>query len=367
MAMADFDNDLFRDQSPGIPLISMKACSKCRLTKPAGEFSCDRTKADGRYSRCKACHGPSNAARHATRQAAKIANGTKLCESCKLTKPSSGFTPTKGRRLALARFCMDCQAASRRRDKPRKPFARSKNAAKNSRAYRARLAERESVAVPKDRLCISCKANKPFTAFARCKSEKAGIKRICRKCADKKRRLARALPKKPPCETRKCNDCQRQLPQKSYSKKSDSRDGLASICRDCARSRMQVWYSRPGNPEKVSEKAKIWGAANPDLLVAIRRVSKQNRRVAKAASEGSFSSSEWVGLVAQFNSCCGYCLRGENIAGPMTAEHMLPISRGGSNYIENIIPACRSCNSAKRNSTLLEFLVRERPPPALRR
>lgn len=37
-------------------------------------------------------------------------------------------------------------------------------------------------------------------------------------------------------------------------------------------------------------------------------------------------------------------------------EHMQPISRGGAHTINNVVPACRRCNSSKGKKTLLEFI-----------
>ncbi|WP_397368836.1 HNH endonuclease [Paenibacillus anseongensis] len=39
-----------------------------------------------------------------------------------------------------------------------------------------------------------------------------------------------------------------------------------------------------------------------------------------------------------------------------TRDHLIPLSRGVSDYIENIVPACRSCNSFKGTKTVDEFL-----------
>ena len=38
--------------------------------------------------------------------------------------------------------------------------------------------------------------------------------------------------------------------------------------------------------------------------------------------------------------------------------HRIPLARGGSNSIENIIPACSSCNRRKHMLTELEFRAR---------
>jgi 5-methylcytosine-specific restriction endonuclease McrA len=51
---------------------------------------------------------------------------------------------------------------------------------------------------------------------------------------------------------------------------------------------------------------------------------------------------------------CFYC----GIAldpGCFDSDHVIPKSRGGRHLSRNIVPACRSCNSQKRNRTVEEF------------
>lgn len=38
-----------------------------------------------------------------------------------------------------------------------------------------------------------------------------------------------------------------------------------------------------------------------------------------------------------------------------TKDHVVPLSKGGTNYIDNIVPACVSCNSSKRDKFLSEW------------
>jgi len=68
---------------------------------------------------------------------------------------------------------------------------------------------------------------------------------------------------------------------------------------------------------------------------------------------GSHTAREWYEKLELFAHLCAYC--GE--AKPLTEDHRIPVSRGGSDYIENIVPACRPCNSRKRTKTDLEFIA----------
>lgn len=55
---------------------------------------------------------------------------------------------------------------------------------------------------------------------------------------------------------------------------------------------------------------------------------------------------------------CSYCSKpmGKN---DETVDHVEPRSRGGNQYgIGNMVPACKACNNAKGDETLLFFLLR---------
>jgi len=86
---------------------------------------------------------------------------------------------------------------------------------------------------------------------------------------------------------------------------------------------------------------------------AVRRAAIQRRRVRIAGLE-SFTAAEWIALVLAHGGRCAYC----GGPGPLQADHRVPIARGGSGTIDNILPACARCNARKHLMTEEEFRAR---------
>ncbi|WP_424139368.1 HNH endonuclease [Roseomonas chloroacetimidivorans] len=96
------------------------------------------------------------------------------------------------------------------------------------------------------------------------------------------------------------------------------------------------------------------------------RAGQVTRRARENGASGKITEADWTGILAYFGNRCAYCLRHADEGVELTADHMLPLSRGGSNDPSNVVPACRSCNCTKRTRTPLEFLAGLSAPPRCR-
>ncbi|WP_425592266.1 HNH endonuclease [Corynebacterium callunae] len=92
-----------------------------------------------------------------------------------------------------------------------------------------------------------------------------------------------------------------------------------------------------------------WRKKNPASV----RTSKFKRRQFELT--GSISERDWRRTVNRYHNKCAYC--GQKCA--PTMDHVIPLSRGGTNNIGNILPACLPCNASKHAKFLIECRVRK--------
>jgi 5-methylcytosine-specific restriction endonuclease McrA len=57
--------------------------------------------------------------------------------------------------------------------------------------------------------------------------------------------------------------------------------------------------------------------------------------------------------LAEHGRACAYC----GSPGKLTVDHLVALKSGGSNSIENLVPACKSCNSSKGTAPVAAWLA----------
>jgi hypothetical protein len=67
--------------------------------------------------------------------------------------------------------------------------------------------------------------------------------------------------------------------------------------------------------------------------------------------EPRLSLSERARVVERAKGCCEYCKSQEQYSpDPFSVEHIIPLSKGGTNTLDNLAFACQGCNNRKYTS-----------------
>jgi 5-methylcytosine-specific restriction endonuclease McrA len=121
---------------------------------------------------------------------------------------------------------------------------------------------------------------------------------------------------------------------------------LANI--DIIRKRQRAYYE--ANADTIRAYNRKFAAEHPEL----RLVSYHKRRALIKGNGGTYTVAEKRMLYENQRGLCAYCERSEKL----TIDHIIPISKGGSNDISNICLACLRCNLSKREKTPEQWVNR---------
>lgn len=123
---------------------------------------------------------------------------------------------------------------------------------------------------------------------------------------------------------------------------------IKSMCNTC-----YVRQLTDKNKERYAALRRAQFEAAPEKVRAKRCSNKHTRR---ARLNGRYTVAQWEALLELFNHTCPCC--GE--AGEkLTVDHIVPISKGGSNTIDNIQPLCLTCN-IKKGAKVVSYLPHAR-------
>lgn len=174
---------------------------------------------------------------------------------------------------------------------------------------------------------------------------------LCHNCYRKQRRLDRGLKKSgPESYDGPCVVC--------GSYESSSGRFVQKMCRACYKR-----VNNSGNPRprtkytgpcldcgKIDKSIRYNRKLCPTCYRKFRNVicgDEQRRRASKRNVENTLTEEQWKQVLEFYNYTCAYC--GKSIPDCYTLDHVIPISKGGPHAIDNVVPACLSCNSGKGN------------------
>ena len=96
------------------------------------------------------------------------------------------------------------------------------------------------------------------------------------------------------------------------------------------------------------------------VRVAVSRTRKaraaRRRQRRLSAVEHDLTPAQWEALKQAWNGCA-YCGATDR---PLQKDCVMAISRGGRYTVDNVVPACASCNTSKCNDEVTGWLRRKR-------
>ncbi len=185
---------------------------------------------------------------------------------------------------------------------------------------------------PREKRCKTCDETKPIAEFYRAAVNRDGFTNSCRKCqlTAAKKRLADHPEKK----ARRA-DLQRKRQQANRAKHS-----AVSL----------KWVHE--NLDRVKEHRRRTRAKYPEKMAADRA----KRRARLAAAAGTYDASDVAAIFALQKGKCAYCRK--KLGTAYDVDHIIPLSRGGTNERKNIQITCPKCNGSKGAKHPIDFAQR---------
>lgn len=174
-------------------------------------------------------------------------------------------------------------------------------------------------------------------------------------------------------EIRICSRCKRELPATLEYFHASKREklGLRYNCKNCHNKESQLWAEEnkdkirardrarvrirtKENREQMKEYKKEYRRNNQEKIKLYnkkyRKINRNKRIIEKHIRRATlrdlpigFTVEQWEECKQYFGQLCAYCGGRRDL----TQDHFIPLLEGGEYTINNIVPACETCNSSK--------------------
>lgn len=197
--------------------------------------------------------------------------------------------------------------------------------------------------------CTKCGETKPLEDFYSDKRRKDGRYSHCKPChLDCGRSWRSRNP-----------DAAKRAYQRNRVYESERKKRLRREQPEVLRERWDRYYkknitkieaARAARREEAVQRTREWQRRNPEKV----RIHSNNRRARKVQAPGNASFEDVQRLLNRYQHRCAYCGSNDRIQ----IDHVVPLNRGGTNYIGNLLPACKRCNCSKNDRLLVEWRYR---------
>lgn len=171
-----------------------------------------------------------------------------------------------------------------------------------------------------------CRIEKPYSEYHRSSATHDGVQGHCKEC---KKILGRKYEKTRSREKKK------EYQRKDWLKKKDD---------PVYQARHRKWLEE--NSERVKEKAKEYRSRKGVALLYTR----SNQSAARRGYPGRLRMCEWEEALKQTNFMCIACEQKK----ADSVDHVVPLSKYGTNTYDNIQPMCIRCN-LKKGDRVVDF------------
>lgn len=208
-----------------------------------------------------------------------------------------------------------------------------------------------------------------------------------------------------------CSKCKQSFPLTAeyWHKDGCNKTGFCYACKECAKQRARDWgrdnaeyasqkhkeyyaenkervhkpYSER-NAERIAANKRDWRKRNPDKVKKHKSESQKRNRPAanerikrhyekyperrkaqtmiriarKKNAPGKYTGQDINRMHEQQEGMCFYCgIRiYPHIPKDMHVDHVIPLTKGGTNYPDNLVLACQHCNQSKNNHLLADWV-----------
>jgi len=162
-----------------------------------------------------------------------------------------------------------------------------------------------------------------------------------------------------------CTKCKILKPTLDFGVEKRTKIGLQAACKACQNNRGKKRYSQI--KEYAKKQATEYRNSNYQKRIEIERKSrlknKEKYRMLRSERQSyrnyAINSRRFLILPKElkkiYSSECFKCGSNKN----QSLDHIVPISRGGSHSIGNIMTLCKNCNASKGNKYLVQWLYKK--------